>query len=111
MVNVDVHYGAKQTHGEFICGSKVETLLRLLEPMFSEWQLNTAQGVGWSLKAPGKYYPALLSYWLLHKPGRPHREAINPKARKFLIENRLNQLSGNNDRKDPVHTISTKDHS
>jgi hypothetical protein len=62
------------------------TLLAFLEPMFEEWEMAAAKGVGWGLKTLGRYYPDLLVAWLPRQLSRRHRAVIERKALTYLSE-------------------------
>jgi 3-methyladenine DNA glycosylase AlkD len=87
MVGVAVHYWAKQAHGNDQYCEKVKLLLTLLEPMFTERNIDAVKGVGWGLKTLGRYYPSILADWLTIQNSRPHIALMMRKALKFLPEN------------------------
>jgi hypothetical protein len=84
MVGVAVHYWAKQAHGDRIYLEKVNSLLDLLEPMFTERNQDAIKGVGWGLKTLGKFYPDIMADWLTRQIDRPHRTLMLRKAGKYL---------------------------
>ncbi len=84
MVGVAVHYWAKQARGKTACAPQVERLLDLLEPMFTEQEQDAIKGIGWGLKTLGRYYPEIVTGWLLLQVDRPHRALMLRKAVKYL---------------------------
>jgi len=60
MMGVGAHYWAKQAHGKDQYCEEVNLLLELLEPMFSERNIDAVKGVGWGLKTLGVSIPP---YW------------------------------------------------
>jgi hypothetical protein len=85
-VGVGVHFWAKRSRGAADLLPQASALLDLLEPVFGEWDMDAAKGVGWGLKTLGKYYPNLVAEWLPHQMARPHRAIVAQKAKKFLGE-------------------------
>ncbi len=83
-VGVAVHFWAKRSKGNPALEDQAEALLELLEPMFSEWDLDAVKGVGWGLKTLGRYYPDLITNWLPQQIKKKHRAIILNKATKFL---------------------------
>jgi hypothetical protein len=83
-VGVAVHFWAKRAHGEPTLSAQASQLLDLLEPMFTEWEIDTVKGVGWGLKTLGKFYPDLMIDWLPKQLHRKHRSIIVRKATTFL---------------------------
>jgi len=86
-VGVAVHYWAKRSQGAPDLSTKASTLLTLLEPMFSEWDLDSVKGVGWGLKTLGRYYPDLVAAWLVEQLAhgqRRHRALMLRKALTYL---------------------------
>jgi hypothetical protein len=84
MVGVAVHYWAKQAHGNDLYCDRVRRLFEMLEPMFSERHIDAVKGVGWGLKTLGRYYPSILTDWLVCQNGRPHTALMMRKAVTFL---------------------------
>jgi 3-methyladenine DNA glycosylase AlkD len=64
-VGVSVHFWAKRSDGAAVLASRAEALLALLAPMFGEWDMAAVKGVGWGLKTLGRYYPDLVTDWLV----------------------------------------------
>ena len=85
-VGVAVHFWAKRSKGNPDLDTQAASLLNLLEPMFSEWEMDAVKGVGWGLKTLGRYYPELMVDWLPKQTHRKHRAIILNKAMKFLSE-------------------------
>ncbi len=83
-VGVGVHFWAKRSRGAEDLIPQAQALLDMLEPMFDEWNMDAAKGVGWGLKTLGKYYPMLIAEWLPHQVKRKHRAIVRQKAMKFL---------------------------
>jgi hypothetical protein len=87
MVGVAVHYWTKQAHGKDQYYEKVNVMLTLLEPMFTERNIDAVKGVGWGLKTLGRYYPSILADWLTIQNRRPHTDLMMRKAVTFLPDN------------------------
>ncbi len=85
-VGVAVHFWAKRSKGNPDLDAQAVSLLDLLEPMFSEWEMDAVKGVGWGLKTLGRYYPELMANWLSGQVHRKHRAIMLNKAMKFLTE-------------------------
>jgi len=85
-VGVGVHFWAKRSKGSPDLDEIAISLLDLLEPMFSEWEMDAVKGVGWGLKTLGRYYPELVADWLPEQVHRKHRAIMRNKAMKFLSE-------------------------
>ncbi len=83
-VGVGVHFWAKRSKGNPDLDGDAASLLNLLEPMFSEWEMDAVKGVGWGLKTLGRYYPELVADWLPGQVHRKHRAVVLNKAVKFL---------------------------
>lgn len=99
-VGVAVHFWAKRTRGALEHTSRAEALLSLLEPLFSEWEMDTVKGIGWGLKTLGRHYPELVADWLaeqvVHRQRR-HRAIMLRKALTFLSdEQRARATRGTN---------------
>jgi hypothetical protein len=96
-VGVAVHFWAKRSHGAPELSRQAGGLLDFLEPMFEEWELDAAKGVGWGLKTLGRHYPDLVAGWLEqqvvgHK--RRHRAAVLRKATTYLSEEQRARVRG-----------------
>lgn len=85
-VGVAVHFWAKRSRGDAALTPQASSLLALLEPMFTEWEMDTVKGVGWGLKTLGRYYPDLMIAWLPRQIPRRHRAIMRNKAMKFLSD-------------------------
>lgn len=83
-VGVSVHYWTKRAGGKKELTPQAEELLSFLAPMFEEWDMPAAKGVGWGLKTLGKYYPESLTAWLGAQLPRRHRAVIERKALTYL---------------------------
>lgn len=83
-VGVAVHFWAKRAKGDPALEGQAKALLDLLEPMFSEWDIDAIKGVGWGLKTMGRYYPDLITAWLSRQVKKKHRAIMLNKATKFL---------------------------
>jgi 3-methyladenine DNA glycosylase AlkD len=77
-VGVSAHYWAKKSAGSEQHALSATELLDFMTPMFTEWEMEAAKGVGWGLKTLGKYYPDILTKWLvkLLSDQQPHYRAI-----------------------------------
>jgi hypothetical protein len=88
-VGVAVHFWAKRSRGAPERAPEAQALLSLLEPMFWEWDLTVVKGVGWGLKTLGRYYPELVTNWLVQTIGsrdRRHRALMVRKALTYLSD-------------------------
>ncbi len=85
-VGVAVHFWTKRSKGNPDLDEHAASLINLLEPMFSEWEMDAVKGVGWGLKTLGRYYPELMANWLPGQVQRKHRAIMLNKALKFLTE-------------------------
>jgi hypothetical protein len=86
-VGVAVHFWAKRSRGAPELRPQAEALLAFLDPMFSEWEMDAAKGVGWGLKTLGRTYPNLVADWLVEQTvhrGRRHRALMLRKATAYL---------------------------
>jgi hypothetical protein len=96
-VGVSVHYWAKRSRGEIQYTSSAKVLLEFLTPMFSEWEMDAAKGVGWGLKTLGKYYPELVTDWLGERVSDPqirYRALMLRKAMTYLPDSHKTQVYG-----------------
>jgi hypothetical protein len=88
-VGVATHFWAKRCRGEEGNEQGAKQLLAFLKPMFWEWEMDTAKGVGWGLKTLGRFYPDLVSDWLLLEiipQPRRYRRLMLHKATTYLSE-------------------------
>lgn len=83
-IGVAVHYWAKRAKGDPNQMDRAKLLLDLLAPLFSEWEMDAAKGIGWGIKTIGKYYPELLLTWLPGQMKKKHRTIIVRKAVTYL---------------------------
>lgn len=83
-VGVAVHFWAKRAHGDPALTPQANQLLDLLEPMFTEWEMEALKGIGWGLKTLGRYYPDLMTAWLPPQLHRKHRSIVLRKAMTYL---------------------------
>ena len=84
MVGVSVHYWAKATRGSKRIENDVESILDFLVPMFTERNYDAVKGIGWGLKTLARYYPDILTDWLITQKTRPHTALMMRKAVTFL---------------------------
>jgi 3-methyladenine DNA glycosylase AlkD len=88
-VGVAAHFWAKRSRGAQQLQPQAKALLALLAPMFGEWQMDAAKGVGWGFKTLGRHYPDLVAHWLAREivPGeRRHRALMLRKALSYLSQ-------------------------
>lgn len=88
MVGVAVHFWAKRSRGAPELAPQAQALLDLLDPMFEEWEMAAAKGVGWGLKTLGRHYPELVTDWLVEQVAvrqRCHRAIMLRKATTYLL--------------------------
>ncbi len=97
MVGVSVHYWAKQAHGDQQYVPHVNILLEMLEPMFSERQIDVVKGTGWGIKTLGKYYPNIQAEWLSKQVARPHVSLMLRKALTYLPDDLRKKVAGGYD--------------
>lgn len=83
-VGVAAHYWAKRSKGAAELQPRARELLRFLEPMFSEWEIDAVKGVGWGLKTLGRHYPDLLAAWLPGQITQRHRTLMLRKALTYM---------------------------
>jgi 3-methyladenine DNA glycosylase AlkD len=91
-VGVAVHFWAKRAKGNPALDNQALVLLDLLEPMFTEREIDAVKGVGWGLKTMGRYYPNLMVTWLPKQVGRRHQSIVLNKAMKFLTETQKKRI-------------------
>ena len=87
-VGVGVHMWAKRSRGAAELEPRAVTLMDFLEPMIPDWDMDAAKGTGWGLKTLGKYYPELLTDWLVENLPKQTstRVLVRRKAVTFLSE-------------------------
>jgi 3-methyladenine DNA glycosylase AlkD len=86
-VGVAVHFWAKRSRGALELRYQAKALLGLLKPMFEEWEMDAAKGVGWGLKTLGRHYPDLVADWMatdIVPNQRRHRALMLRKALTYL---------------------------
>jgi 3-methyladenine DNA glycosylase AlkD len=96
-VGVSVHLWAKRSRGAAELTPQAGTLLKLLEPMFGEWDMMVVKGVGWGLKTLGRHYPDLVANWLakdVHPGQRRHRALMLRKALTYLSDEQRTRATG-----------------
>jgi hypothetical protein len=96
-VGVAVHFWAKRSRGAPELGSKAGALLGFLEPVFEDWELDAAKGVGWGLKTLGRHYPDLVADWLVEQVvqrKRRHRALMLRKATTYLSPEQRARVTG-----------------
>jgi 3-methyladenine DNA glycosylase AlkD len=93
-VGVAVHFWGKRSCGASEMTSQAQELLAFLGPMFGEWEMDAAKGVGWGLKTLGRYYPELVTDWLSEQvvDGRRHRALMLRKATTYLPDEQRARL-------------------
>jgi hypothetical protein len=64
-VGVSAHYWAKKSKGSKLQTKRAVELLNFMASMFTEWEMDAAKGIGWGLKTLGKFYPDILTNWLM----------------------------------------------
>jgi 3-methyladenine DNA glycosylase AlkD len=85
-VGVGVHFWAKRSLGKSELAPQAEALLTLLEPLFTEWEMDAVKGVGWGLKTLGRKYPDLTAAWL------ENVLSTQPKYRAIMLRKALTYL-------------------
>lgn len=83
-VGVAAHFWAKRSRGAPDLLPQAERLLAFLSPMFEEWEMDAAKGVGWGLKTLGKHYPDLVAGWLVEQVVRCERHPRAVTLRKAI---------------------------
>lgn len=83
-VGVSTHFWAKRSRGDPGKCAQATDLLDFVEPLFGEWQMDAAKGIGWGLKTLGRYYPVLTADWLISQVSRRHRSVVLRKAIAYL---------------------------
>jgi len=86
-LGVGVHVWAKRSRGEATLTERASKLLDFLQPLFIEASMDAVKGVAWGLKSLGRYYPELLSEWLLIQvPKGGYRRTMLTKAITYFPE-------------------------
>ena len=86
-VGVAVHFWAKRSRYIPDSCSEAGRLLKFLEPLFSEKDMDAVKGIGWGLKTLGRYYPQVTTDWLRQMvlvEQRPHRALMLRKALTYI---------------------------
>ncbi len=85
-VGVGVHVWAKRSEGEKRFEPQAKALLKFLQPMFEEQNIDAVKGVGWGLKTLGKFYPDVTTEWLTRqvKSKKKYRALMLKKAMTYL---------------------------
>ena len=94
-VGVSVHYWAKRSRGKDEQADQAKELLTFLSPLFTEWEMDVAKGVGWGLKTLGRYYPDLVTPWLVEQisdPQRRYRALMLRKAMTYLPDDQKGEI-------------------
>jgi 3-methyladenine DNA glycosylase AlkD len=94
-VGVSVHYWAKRSRGKDERADQAKELLTFLSPLFTEWEMDAAKGVGWGLKTLGRYYPDLVTPWLVEQisdPQRRYRALMLRKAMTYLPDDQKGEI-------------------
>jgi 3-methyladenine DNA glycosylase AlkD len=96
-VGVAVHFWAKRSRGAPEQAGRAQALLNFLTPLFEEWEMDAAKGVGWGLKTLGRYYPECVTGWLAEQIVQRqcrHRAVIRRKALTYLSDAQRARLTG-----------------
>ncbi len=95
---VAVHFWAKRSRGASQLRERANVLLHFLEPMFEEWDMDAAKGVGWGLKTLGRHYPDLVADWLVGQvaQGRRYRALMLRKAMTYLSQEQRARVTADN---------------
>ena len=96
-VGVAIHFWGKRSRGAPELCPHAEALLAFLEPMFGEWEMDAAKGVGWGLKTLGRHYPDLVADWLVVQAmqrQRRHRALMLRKAMPYLPQEQRARVLG-----------------
>lgn len=95
---VAVHFWAKRSRGAPELRERAKMLLHFLEPMFEEWDMDAAKGVGWGLKTLGKDYPDLVAGWLAGQVAhrRRYRALMLRKATTYLSQEQRARVVADN---------------
>jgi hypothetical protein len=96
-VGISAHLWAKRSGGTAERTAQAEALLALMAPMFEEWDMDAAKGVGWGLKTLGKYYPDLVADWLAQQvipAQRRYRTLMLRKALTYLSDEQRARATG-----------------
>ncbi len=85
-IGVGVHVWAKRARGEAALAPQAKQLLKFLQPLFAEREIEAIKGIGWGLKTLGRYYPDLSTDWLAKQVKRQpgYRALMLKKATTYL---------------------------
>jgi hypothetical protein len=94
---VAVHFWSKRSRGAPRYAAEAQALLAFLDPLFEERDQDAIKGVGWGLKTLGRYYPELVTDWLVqqiaqHK--RHPRALMLHKAMTYLPAEQRDRIIG-----------------
>lgn len=95
-VGVAVHFWAKRSRGRPDLAVRAGALLKFLDPLFEEWEMDAVKGIGWGLKTLGRTYPDLVAGWLeeqVVQRQRRHRALMLRKAVTYLPVHHRNRLT------------------
>ncbi|MBI3241521.1 MAG: DNA alkylation repair protein, partial [Chloroflexi bacterium] len=77
VIGVGAHVWAKRSRGAPELERKAGRLLKFLEPMLEEQEMDAVKGIGWGLKTLGKFYPETTTAWLEKQVAqRPNYRAL-----------------------------------
>ncbi len=86
-LGVAIHFWAKRERGSTASIPQAGLLLEFLVPVFEEREQDAIKGIGWGLKTLGRYYPDLVTDWLVQQVAqgkRPYRALMLHKAMTYL---------------------------
>ncbi len=96
-VGIAVHYWTKRAKDTPKAIEQTKQMLNLLEPLFTEREINAVKGIAWGLKTVGRYHPELLTSWLVNDiipAERQHRAIMLRKALTFLAPEQRQRVTG-----------------
>lgn len=70
---VAVRFWAKRSRGAPAYAAQAQTLLTFLDPLFEERDQDAIKGLAWGLKTLGRYYPDLVTDWLVQQVAQRKR--------------------------------------
>jgi 3-methyladenine DNA glycosylase AlkD len=94
---VATHFWAKRARGSTTSIPQARLLLEFLEPVFEESNRDAIKGIGWGIKTLGRYYPNLVTDWLVEQVGRGRRHysaLMLRKAMTYLPEESKTRIAG-----------------
>jgi hypothetical protein len=86
-LGVAVHHWGKRSRGAVSEVHHAEALLGFIEPLFSEWDWDAVKGIALGLKTIGRFYPEVMTDWLLRQVvfyRKRHRAWMVRKALTYL---------------------------